>query len=347
MGRTRLTEAQKTQRDAARKNSSLGQSSQHNSAFQAVAMTSAPVPRKTRTSSTIADLNTQIAALNSSLDTSKDEIILLKSVVADLEGSNQAQSVILADLSWTNERLRSELTVSESTVYDHSSQLSAALSALTSERDVLKKCQKRVKRLENDKRKALIDKRKNAKTSSNALSSLETRIQTLSDTIASLTTHNEQLQSRLSTHQQTTAAQITKLRAERKAWKTQAQRAQGSLAEVRRELKGVLTWNAKTGHIYSMETRQLVLRIAQAGCPEHKIKWITRASSISLLIHSWPFIKQTNSLLLGVDQERKQIVCGFVDTIGSCTFAKTLEYKAKQGLNSGSKEVTVIPPTEY
>ncbi|KAJ6550877.1 hypothetical protein DFH09DRAFT_1319739 [Mycena vulgaris] len=52
------------------------------------------------------------------------------------------------------------------------------------------------------------------------------------------------------------------------------------------------------------------------------------------------------SLLLGVDQERKQIVCGLVDTIGSYTFAKTLEYKAKQGLNSG-KDVTVIPPAEY
>lgn len=32
--------------------------------------------------------------------------------------------------------------------------------------------------------------------------------------------------------------------------------------------------------------------------------------------------------------------------IGSYTFAKTLEYKAKQGLNS-SKEVTVVPPHEY
>jgi len=52
------------------------------------------------------------------------------------------------------------------------------------------------------------------------------------------------------------------------------------------------------------------------------------------------------SLLLGVDEEKKQIVCGLVDTIGSYTFAKTLEYKAKQGLQSG-KEVTVMPPTEY
>ncbi|KAI0795874.1 hypothetical protein C8Q75DRAFT_744203 [Abortiporus biennis] len=52
------------------------------------------------------------------------------------------------------------------------------------------------------------------------------------------------------------------------------------------------------------------------------------------------------SLLLGIDEERKQLACGLVDTIGSYTFAKTLEYKAKQGLNSG-KEVTVVPPMEY
>ncbi|TFK90728.1 hypothetical protein K466DRAFT_516707 [Polyporus arcularius HHB13444] len=52
------------------------------------------------------------------------------------------------------------------------------------------------------------------------------------------------------------------------------------------------------------------------------------------------------SLLLGIDEENKQMVCGLVDTIGSYTFAKTLEYKAKHGLNSG-KEVTVVPPNEY
>lgn len=33
---------------------------------------------------------------------------------------------------------------------------------------------------------------------------------------------------------------------------------------------------------------------------------------------------------------------------GSYTFAKTLEYKAKQGLNANSgKETTVVPPAEY
>ncbi|KAF8063215.1 hypothetical protein FPV67DRAFT_1505586 [Lyophyllum atratum] len=52
------------------------------------------------------------------------------------------------------------------------------------------------------------------------------------------------------------------------------------------------------------------------------------------------------SLLVGVNEEAKVIACGLVDTIGSYTFAKTLEYKAKQGLTSG-KEITVIPPIEY
>jgi hypothetical protein len=71
------------------------------------------------------------------------------------------------------------------------------------------------------------------------------------------------------------------------------------------------------------------------------------------------------SLLLGIDGSTKQIACGLVDAIGlsshlssmygadddvlhtgSYTFAKTLEYKAKQGLNSG-KQVTVVPPHEY
>lgn len=54
------------------------------------------------------------------------------------------------------------------------------------------------------------------------------------------------------------------------------------------------------------------------------------------------------SLLLGIDEGKKQIACGLVDTIGSYTFAKTLEYKAKHGLQSGTgKEVTVIPPADY
>ncbi|CAK5277872.1 unnamed protein product, partial [Mycena citricolor] len=65
------------------------------------------------------------------------------------------------------------------------------------------------------------------------------------------------------------------------------------------------------------------------------------------------------SLLVGVDLAAKQLAVGLVDTIGSYTFAKTLEYKAKQGLldlelkgstsrpGASRKEVTVVPPAEY
>ncbi|KAH8980447.1 hypothetical protein EDB86DRAFT_3087888 [Lactarius hatsudake] len=52
-------------------------------------------------------------------------------------------------------------------------------------------------------------------------------------------------------------------------------------------------------------------------------------------------------LLLGVYGERKQIHCGLVDTIGSYTFAKTLEYKAKGLSGKDGKDITVIPPHEY
>ncbi|KAI9453676.1 hypothetical protein F5148DRAFT_459148 [Russula earlei] len=62
------------------------------------------------------------------------------------------------------------------------------------------------------------------------------------------------------------------------------------------------------------------------------------------------FLERSNimdySLLLGVDEERKQVHCGLVDTIGSYTFAKTLEYKAK-GLSKEGKDITVVPPHEY
>ncbi|KAG8839645.1 hypothetical protein FRC18_009575 [Serendipita sp. 400] len=60
------------------------------------------------------------------------------------------------------------------------------------------------------------------------------------------------------------------------------------------------------------------------------------------------FLAQSNimdySLLLGVDKTRDHLACGLVDTIGSYTFAKTLEYKAKQNIR---KQVTVVPPNEY
>jgi len=90
--------------------------------------------------------------------------------------------------------------------------------------------------------------------------------------------------------------------------------------------------------------------------------WTTRTSTLCLFTAPL-IVPSVLSLLLGVDDTKKEIACGLVDTIGqslsivpliindpvstgSYTFAKTLEYKAKHGLQSG-KEVTVVPPIEY
>ncbi|PBK68105.1 hypothetical protein ARMSODRAFT_1085713 [Armillaria solidipes] len=57
------------------------------------------------------------------------------------------------------------------------------------------------------------------------------------------------------------------------------------------------------------------------------------------------------SLLVGIGEgPERLLVVGLVDTIGSYTFAKTIESKAKQNLNLPGREkgeVTVIPPKEY
>ena len=76
------------------------------------------------------------------------------------------------------------------------------------------------------------------------------------------------------------------------------------------------------------------------------ISWITRTLSRSLFIFLFPLLTEISRLLLGVDEDGKQIHCGLVDTIGSYTFSKTLEYKAK-GLSKEGKDITVVPPHEY
>ncbi len=63
--------------------------------------------------------------------------------------------------------------------------------------------------------------------------------------------------------------------------------------------------------------------------------------------HFTSLLTRVSRLLLGVYGERKQIHCGLVDTIGSYTFAKTLEYKAKGLSGKDGKDITVVPPHEY
>jgi len=71
------------------------------------------------------------------------------------------------------------------------------------------------------------------------------------------------------------------------------------------------------------------------------------SSLTSLLLLTRVFLFYFFRLLLGIDEERKQIHCGLVDTIGSYTFAKTLEYKAKGLSGKEGKNITVVPPHEY
>ncbi|KAK6988487.1 hypothetical protein R3P38DRAFT_3228769 [Favolaschia claudopus] len=128
-----------------------------------------------------------------------------------------------------------ELASRDSTIAQYSSDLDSALSELIAERDTLNKSNKRIKRLVNDKKKFATQTRAHIAANSTLQSSLKADIRSLSLAISSLTTENQQLKTSLSQLQETKAAQAKKLMAKRKAWKMQAQRAQGSLADIRNE----------------------------------------------------------------------------------------------------------------
>jgi hypothetical protein len=52
------------------------------------------------------------------------------------------------------------------------------------------------------------------------------------------------------------------------------------------------------------------------------------------------------SLLVGVDDEKKELVVGIVDFIGTYTWYKKIENRGKT-IGRNPKEVTVIPPDQY
>ncbi|KAJ7850794.1 hypothetical protein B0H14DRAFT_3451743 [Mycena olivaceomarginata] len=216
MAKARLTKAQKDQRLAARKNSPLGSSSLVNS--DPPDEQTHPGP-KTRKASTTSLLNDQISTPKPSLETSADESRRLASTAADLEASNQAQAGLLDQLYEMTESLRSALTLSQSAHLDCSSRLSAALSELSCERDAFQKCRKRVKRLENDKKKIQLAKRKDARTSAQNLSGLQSGFDTQSCLVSSLSADISLLEDRLRRHAETAAATLKKVRAERKAYR--------------------------------------------------------------------------------------------------------------------------------
>ncbi|KAG0355477.1 hypothetical protein BGZ54_001138 [Gamsiella multidivaricata] len=76
-------------------------------------------------------------------------------------------------------------------------------------------------------------------------------------------------------------------------------------------------------------------------------KKIIRAS----LLNDTEFLAAANimdySLLVGVDDERKELVVGIVDFIGAYTWYKRIESKGKTTLRGAKDNVTVLPPQQY
>ncbi|KAJ7349706.1 hypothetical protein DFH08DRAFT_935700 [Mycena albidolilacea] len=343
MAKARLTKAQKDQRLAARKNSPLGSSSLVNSDPPDVQTPPTYPSPKTRKASTISLLNDQISTLKTSLETSADESRRLASTAADLEASNQAQAGLLDQLYETTESLRSALTLSQSAHLDCSSRLSATLSELSFKRDAFQTCCKRVKRLENDKKKIQLAKRKDARTSAQNLSGLQSGFDTQSCLVSSLSANINLLEDRLRRHAETAAATLKKVRAERKAYKMQAQRAQRSLSEARHDLEELSTWSAKKGHMYSMETRRLVLRICGAGCAESKVRDIVlwcaevfriRVTHFTLTARTVGCIKREGGYisLIQIGREIKMMY-GFTESSDGTSHRKTsLECRSLSGM---------------
>jgi DNA repair exonuclease SbcCD ATPase subunit len=232
----------------------------------------APEPRKTRKVSATAKLQAQIDALLTSLELSEGRTSRLTAVIADLEASNGALASIADGFSHDVDGLRSALALAQSHHVDTSTELSRALSALAKSQTALQKSTKRVKRLENDKKKALATKRRESKAYTQSLASLEARLESECRRSTSLAVEGSRLEGRLLEQSTKSKVLVKSLRAERKALQMRVQRAKASLAAVRGQLKSMSTWSAKTGHMYSMECRRLILRLCGAGCSEDSVK---------------------------------------------------------------------------
>ncbi|KAF9942160.1 hypothetical protein BGZ67_002796 [Mortierella alpina] len=69
------------------------------------------------------------------------------------------------------------------------------------------------------------------------------------------------------------------------------------------------------------------------------------------LVNDTEFLAASNimdySLLVGVDDERKELVVGIVDFIGAYTWSKRIESRGKTTLRGAKDNVTVLPPQQY
>ncbi|KAH8985256.1 hypothetical protein EDB86DRAFT_3105782 [Lactarius hatsudake] len=120
------------------------------------------------------------------------------------------------------------------------------------------------------------------------------------------------------------------------------------------DLKGIQGRKVKANSSSSMSKTLFDSEWIEGACQQRALTLVNPVSKVILqeaVRADCDFLSNSNimdySLLLGVYGERKQIHCGLVDTIGSYTFAKTLEYKAKGLSGKDGKDITVIPPHEY
>ncbi|KAF8145001.1 hypothetical protein K438DRAFT_1782315 [Mycena galopus ATCC 62051] len=151
----RLSSKQKKQREDALSQRTLLPSSAQNLTVETDIIT-ADLPPKHRTKSTIAGLQSIVSGLESSLQASHAQIAHLEAVIADLRTRDATRLATIADL-------RTQLTSSRAAEAISSAQLSISESDSHSHLDGLQKARKRIKRLENDKKRNLIAKRNNTK----------------------------------------------------------------------------------------------------------------------------------------------------------------------------------------
>ncbi|KAJ6478921.1 hypothetical protein C8R45DRAFT_1216323 [Mycena sanguinolenta] len=264
----RLTDAQKAQRRAALASREVLQPSSSQNLTASPENTSCDTQPKTRSKSTISRLTDTVSALQSSLDASAVQILRLKSVISELRTENASRASTITSLQRTTDSLRTELDAAHT---EHST----CFSRLSTEHTAFQKARKRVRRLENDKKRAALSKKTDARRHRETVVSLRTQLQNHSLQISSLAAERDALNNQILIHHQQTAAMAEttkKLRKDRKLAKMKADYNRASSSELRVRLKQLTTWNAKSGQMYSMETRRLVLRICKAGVSEEKVK---------------------------------------------------------------------------
>ncbi|CAH1760165.1 1620_t:CDS:10 [Entrophospora sp. SA101] len=110
-------------------------------------------------------------------------------------------------------------------------------------------------------------------------------------------------------------------------------------------------------HLFFEKT--ITRRFDLKGIQERHIKEQQQKNDVTLWDGDWveeailndtQFLADANimdySLLVGVDDEKKELIAGIVDFIGAYTFYKKLESKGKT-IGRNAKEVTVLPPDQY